>query len=106
MSRLDDQRRTTTDSGHERAASAASPAPVVDVDVDAIPDGMLAFDRAFRYTAWNAAMERLTALPASQVIGRNAFELFPFLVDTGEDRYFHEALAGNSATSVERPFTV
>jgi PAS domain S-box-containing protein len=98
MSRLDEY--------HRPALDPAAPAASVSVPVDAIPDGVLAFDRACRYTAWNSAMERLTALPAAGVVGRHAFELFPFLVETGEDRCFHEALAGRSVTSIERPFTV
>src|SRR4029450_7352907 len=34
------------------------------------------------------------------------FELFPFLRDTGEDKCFHEALAGRKATSDNRPYIV
>jgi PAS domain S-box-containing protein len=45
-------------------------------------------------------------LAASDVIGRHAFTLFPFLVGTGEDKFFLEALAGRSADSLERPYTV
>ena len=99
MSRLDENHRPAID-------PAARPEPMVGVPVDALPDGVLAFDRACRYTAWNSAMERLTALSATDVVGRHAFELFPFLVETGEDRCFGEALAGRTAVSVEQPFTV
>ncbi|HEX8071764.1 MAG TPA: PAS domain S-box protein [Pyrinomonadaceae bacterium] len=74
--------------------------------LDASVDGVLAFDREFRYTAWNRAMERISGLARAQVLGRRAFEVFPFLLDTGEDRYFHEALAGRSAVSAARPYAV
>jgi PAS domain S-box-containing protein len=70
------------------------------------PDGVIAFDREYRYTVWNEAMERLSGLPAHNAIGRVAFELLPFLVETGEDRCFREALAGRSTSSFDRPFVI
>ncbi|MDQ3995414.1 MAG: ATP-binding protein [Gemmatimonadota bacterium] len=70
------------------------------------PDGVLAFDRECRYTLWNAAMEHLSGIRATDAIGRVAFELFPFLVETGEDRCFREVLAGRPASSFDRPFVI
>ena len=69
-------------------------------------DGVLAFDRACRYTVWNPAMERISGVPASRALGRHAFELFPFLVDTGEDRFFRAALAGETVVARDRPYRV
>jgi PAS domain S-box-containing protein len=74
--------------------------------LDANPDGVLAFDREFRYTAWNRAMERISGLKREQVLGRVAFEVFPFLAETGEDRYFREALAGRGSVSEARTYSV
>jgi PAS domain S-box-containing protein len=74
--------------------------------VDASVDGILAFDRGCRYIAWNRAMERISGIPSEQVLGKNAFELFPFLKETGEDRCFFAALGGESTESENRPYTV
>jgi PAS domain S-box-containing protein len=74
--------------------------------LDASVDGVLAFDAEFRYTAWNSAMERISGMPRGQVLGRVAFEVFPFLVETGEDMYFREALAGRSLVAEARPYDV
>lgn len=74
--------------------------------VDSSLDGILAFDRSYRYTLWNPAMEQLTGVPRSEVIGRSAFEVFPFLNEIGEDRFFDEALAGRDAVSTDRRFEV
>ncbi|MEA2173643.1 MAG: hypothetical protein QOD00_1235, partial [Blastocatellia bacterium] len=74
--------------------------------IDASLDGILAFDRACRYTAWNAAMERISGLRSEEVVGRTAFDIFPFLKQTGEDKYFYEALAGRSAVAESRPYTI
>jgi PAS domain S-box-containing protein len=74
--------------------------------LDASPDGVLAFDRECRYTAWNRAMERISGLRREEVLGRVAFEVFPFLRETGEDRCFGEALAGRHAASEARPYDI
>jgi PAS domain S-box-containing protein len=69
-------------------------------------DGILAFDRECRYTFWNRAMERISGLSAGEVLGRSAFEVFPFLTEIGEDHYFHRALAGEEVWSQGRRYTV
>ncbi|MBD0370271.1 MAG: PAS domain S-box protein [Pyrinomonadaceae bacterium] len=69
-------------------------------------DGILAFDRDCRYILWNPAMERISGMKAEDVLGRCAFKLFPFLRETGEDKFFHEALEGTSSITHKRPYTV
>lgn len=51
-------------------------------------------------------MERITGLSREDVLGKQAFEVFPFLQETGEDKCFHAALAGKNATSNNRPYIV
>ncbi len=51
-------------------------------------------------------MERITGLRREDVLGKQAFELFSFLQETGEDKCFYAALAGESATSDNRPYIV
>ena len=82
-----------------------NPAPVPQL-LDASLDGVLAFDRECRYTVWNRAMEHISGLAREQVIGRVAFEVFPFLTETGEDKYFYEALAGHTAVSAARRYDI
>ena len=69
-------------------------------------DGLLAFDRECRYLFWNPAMEAILGLPAAEVIGRCAFDVLPFLRETGEDACLLEALRGRTTESQERPFRV
>ncbi|HEV2761442.1 MAG TPA: PAS domain S-box protein [Pyrinomonadaceae bacterium] len=88
---------------------AEDKSPLTDLSsrlLDASVDGVLAFDRECRYTAWNRAMERISGLRREEVVGRVAFEVFPFLKETGEDKFFQEALAGRSAVSEARPYSV
>jgi PAS domain S-box-containing protein len=69
-------------------------------------DGILAFDLECRYTLWNSSMERMTGIPATEAVGRVAFEVFPFIREIGEDRNFMQALAGEATISLARPFSV
>jgi PAS domain S-box-containing protein len=74
--------------------------------LDVSLDGIVAFNRECRYTVWNREMECISGVKSEDVVGKPAFELFPFLVETGEDKYFHEALAGRRSVSKNRPFSV
>ncbi len=69
-------------------------------------DGILAFDRECRYTIWNPAMEKMSGLSREQVLGRCAFDVFPFLKDIGEDVYFYAALDGRTVVAQERSYVV
>ena len=51
-------------------------------------------------------MECISGLKSEDVIGKPAFELFPFLIETGEAKYFHETLAGKRSVSRNRSFSV
>ncbi|HEY3040127.1 MAG TPA: PAS domain S-box protein [Pyrinomonadaceae bacterium] len=74
--------------------------------LDAAVEGILAFDRDCRYIAWSKGMERIAGLKREDVLGKIAFDVFPFLKETGEDKYFQAALKGETATSDNRPFVV
>jgi PAS domain S-box-containing protein len=74
--------------------------------VDHSLDGMFAVDRHLRLTAWNPAMERLSGLAGSEVLGRAVLEACPFLSEIGEDVHLRAALEGQSVTARDRPFTV
>ena len=42
--------------------------------LEANVDGIIAFDREFRYTTWNRAMERISGVKRENVLGKCAFE--------------------------------
>lgn len=69
-------------------------------------DGIFAYDTNFRYIAWNPAMERIFGLRESEVLGRNAVEVLPFLEDVDEEEFFTAARQGKVVTSHERPYIV
>jgi PAS domain S-box-containing protein len=69
-------------------------------------DGILAFDRDCRYTVWNPGMERISGISKERTLGKCAFDVFPFLKDIGEDKYFFETLAGKTVVAKDRPYVV
>jgi PAS domain S-box-containing protein len=69
-------------------------------------DGLLAWDREFRYTLWNPAMQEITGVSASEVLGQVALERFPFMEENGEHLYFEAALRGERVVLAERYFDV
>src|SRR5688572_26346329 len=74
--------------------------------LEANVDGIIAFDREYRYTTWNRAMERISGVKREHVLGKCALEIFPCLIATGEDKFYSEALAGRSAVAENRPFNI
>jgi PAS domain S-box-containing protein len=74
--------------------------------LEANVDGIIAFDRDCRYTAWNRAMETFSGIAREDVVGKSAFELFPSLKQTGEDKFYLEALSGKTLVADNRPYNI
>jgi len=74
--------------------------------LEANVDGIIAFDREFRYTLWNLAMEKFSGVKREDVLGKNAFELFPNLKETGEDKLYKEAIEGKTVVGEGRPYYI
>jgi PAS domain S-box-containing protein len=67
-------------------------------------DGIMAYDREYQFTIWNLGMERMFGVKRKDVIGKNAFDLFPFLKDAGEDQIFQDTLSGKYGLAEDRPY--
>ncbi|MEW6379004.1 MAG: PAS domain S-box protein [bacterium] len=50
--------------------------------IQVIPVGIHLLDTNFRICLWNPAMEKMTQIPASQALGKAAFEIFPHTFTT------------------------
>jgi PAS domain S-box-containing protein len=74
--------------------------------IEASVDGILAFDRECRYLAWNKAMESITGIQRDEILGKCAFDVFPFLKETGESKHLLDALAGRSVVAQNRPYAI
>jgi PAS domain S-box-containing protein len=69
-------------------------------------EGIIVYDREFRYKLWNRFMEELTGIHAEEVINRNALEIFPHLRDQKIDELLGSALAGETVTSTDTDFFI
>jgi PAS domain S-box-containing protein len=74
--------------------------------LEANVDGIIAFDMDCRYTLWNRAMEEFSGVKRQEVLGRSAFELFDCLKETGEDKYYLDAIAGKTVVAEARPYNI
>jgi PAS domain S-box-containing protein len=76
---------------------------LAEILVQSSVDGLFAVDRDYRYTLWNRAMGEFAEKKAAEVLGRSAFEVFPFLRDLGLDTAMDRALAGEAVTAEAVP---
>lgn len=76
------------------------------VVVNASLDGILTYDLNVRYTLWSPQMERLTGMKSEQVLGRCAFDLFPFLKEAGIDKVCEATFRGESVQSPILKYTI
>ncbi len=74
--------------------------------IDSSIDGILALDLEGRYTLWNKAMEKISGVKKEALLGKNAFDFFPFLKETGMDKAFAEAVQGKTVKCPPIPFEV
>ncbi len=75
-------------------------------NVTCIGEGIIVFDRTYRYMLWNAYMEGLTNIPADDVLGRTAADLSPFLFQQDMTPLLARALTGDTVHSEEIAFTL
>jgi len=74
--------------------------------IDSSIEGILAFDRECRFTVWNPALERIFGLNKLQVLGKRALDAFPFLRESGSERFYRDALDGKNAVATDRAYIV
>jgi PAS domain S-box-containing protein len=68
-------------------------------------DGIIALDREYNITAWNAEVGRYFGQEAATVLGRPVFEVLPFM-DEKSHEAVKQALAGERVACPGRPFHV
>ncbi len=61
-----------------------------------IQEGVVVLDRDLRYRFWNEFMERISGIPASDVLGKHPDEVFPWMREQGLIESFERALKGES----------
>eukprot|EP00389_Voromonas_pontica_P008793 GDKH01013381.1.p1 GENE.GDKH01013381.1~~GDKH01013381.1.p1 ORF type:complete len:1296 (-),score=335.24 GDKH01013381.1:114-4001(-) len=69
-------------------------------------NGIVVYDTELNYLVWNRFMEELTGIPAQEILGKNALEVFPHFREHGIDLLLAQARAGKSCRSRDVHFTV
>jgi PAS domain S-box-containing protein len=72
---------------------------------ECVGEGVIIYDRDFRYTYWNPYMENLTGFTASEVVGKCAFDLFPHLKKHGVDIMMRRVLHGETVAASNMEYT-
>lgn len=62
-------------------------------------EGIVVYGPDLRYKLWNPDMERLTGLPAGEILGKRPEDIFPFLRQGGVLSALEKALAGDTIRS-------
>ena len=69
-------------------------------------EGIIVYDSECRYVVWNPFMEELTGLRAEEVIGKLPLDLFPFLRENGVEDLLRRALAGETVSTPDMPYSL
>ncbi|MGZ5494256.1 MAG: diguanylate cyclase domain-containing protein, partial [Thermoanaerobaculia bacterium] len=62
-------------------------------------EGIVVYDKNLNYLLWNRFMEDLTGIPAEDVIGRHAMDLFPNIREQHVDELLSRAMEGQTVAS-------
>ena len=68
-------------------------------------EAIIGFDKEMRYIAWNPAMEALSGIPRSRLLGRNFHEMRPDLIGTPIDLAWRATLEGRHTTLRDRAYS-
>ena len=67
--------------------------------IDNAGEGIVVYDCQLRYVLWNRFMEEMTGIPAEEVLGKSAIDLFPHIREQQVDEMLDRALAGETVSS-------
>ena len=62
-------------------------------------EGIVVYDRKLQYLLWNRFMEDLTGVPAEDVIGKHAMDVFPHIREQHVDELLQRAMEGQTVSS-------
>jgi PAS domain S-box-containing protein len=66
-------------------------------------DGVAGFDRELHCVVWNPAMERISGLTCSEVLGQHVFQVFPLLENSDAAASLGKALQGQPTVAANQP---
>jgi diguanylate cyclase (GGDEF)-like protein/PAS domain S-box-containing protein len=100
------ERAMSTTQLRQMAAALREAAKFSEEVIASASQGIVVYDRELRYLVFNPFMEQLTGVPAKDVLGRPALEVFPHLHDQGVDELMRRALAGETISTPDVPYQI
>jgi PAS domain S-box-containing protein len=70
--------------------------------LESITDGFFVIDQHFTVKLWNHEAERITHIPAADIVGRSVWEKLPEWADTEIGQSFHEAFKKKMTVTLEQ----
>ena len=67
--------------------------------ISSAKEGIIVLDRELRYVIWNPFMENLSGIPAADLLGKKATDVFPHLAELGIHLLMQRALSGETVES-------
>ncbi|NOZ07554.1 MAG: PAS domain S-box protein, partial [FCB group bacterium] len=74
--------------------------------LSSIQEGFIVFDRNLNYLVWNPYMEKISGLKAAEVIGKNVYNLLPFIKEKNLDVLLKKALKGETYKSPDFQYRI
>jgi PAS domain S-box-containing protein len=74
--------------------------------IDNAHEGIVVCGRDLRYRVWNPYMEKLTGIPAAEILGQHPLDVFPFLREVGIMNLLEGTLAGAEPETLDFPYQV
>lgn len=71
--------------------------------INSAQEGIIVYDLQLRYQVWNRYMSEISGVPADQVLGRYALDVFPFLENAGLIQAFQRVLDEQVSLTVDYP---
>jgi PAS domain S-box-containing protein len=72
--------------------------------INSVQQGIIVYDANLHYKVWNPFMEKISGIPASQVLGKHPIEIFPFLEKVGVIENLKKTLNGEFLESIDFPY--
>lgn len=74
--------------------------------IDSAQEGIIVYDLDLRYRVWNPFMEKLSGVPANNVLGLHPLEVFPFHKENQLMNVLERALNGETLEPIDFPFSL
>lgn len=71
-----------------------------------VGEGIFVLDRNLRFARFNPFLEEITGVAASDVLGQDPLDVFPFLREQGVGELYSRALAGETVLRADIPYTL